>query len=211
MPPVKRRFSTGLPFLDRRLGGGISVSSVVGFLAPPTSQSQLLLRTVTEGRPLLYLSTSHRNETELETWLAAPRHQDASITVEYTPPESLLTNVTDLLQAAPPEAFVVIDSADSLEDAPRVEYVSFLNELKQWLLDHDSVAFLHCLDATDTPSHRSLTFNWVDQAWWLQTQLLSQEISNRLYVTKARADRALEEPIPLVLTDQVRIDTSRNI
>lgn len=56
-----------------------------------------------------------------------------------------------------------------------------------------------------------MTLNRVDQVWWLQLELLSREIRTRLYVTKARAGRALTEPIPLTLTDQVVIDTSRNI
>jgi hypothetical protein len=180
-------------------------------LAPPASQSQLLLRAVTQERPVVYLSTSARNEEELATWLAASPHGRANVTVEYTPPETLLGNVRDLLQAAPSESFLVFDAANPLERTSREEYLAFLHDVKGWVAAHDSVAFFHCLDTTRPPPLRPVTLNWVDQIWWLQMQLLSSDISNKLYVTKARNDRALEEPIPLVLTDQVRIDTSRNI
>lgn len=206
-----RRFSTSLSFLDRRLGGGLPVTSIIGLLAPSASQSQLLLRAVTRRQPLLYISTSWRNEDELERWLATPRRQRDDVTVRYVPPETLVEDLNAHLQAATPESFLVIDAVNPLEQAPRSEYLTFLNDLKQWLVEHDSVAFLHCLDPMAPTARRSLTLNRIDQIWWLQMQLLSQDITNKLYITKARTGQALTEPIPLVLTDQVRIDTSRNI
>lgn len=65
--PDVRRFATGLVFLDRRIDGGLPVGSLVAVLAPPASQSQRLLRAVTGERPLVYLSTSVRDASELES------------------------------------------------------------------------------------------------------------------------------------------------
>lgn len=211
MQRIQRRYSIGLPFLDRRLGGGVSVGTVVSLLAPPASQGQLLLRAVTQERPVVYFSTSSQSEEQLATWLAASHHRRESVTVKYTPPDTLLGDVRDVLQIAPSESFLVFDTINPLERASRDEFLAFLHDVKQWVTAHDSIAFFHCLNTARTPPLRPVTLNWADQIWWLQTQLLSKDIANRLYITKARTDRALEEPIPLVLTDQVRVDTSRNI
>lgn len=110
-----------------------------------------------------------------------------------------------------PPSFLVIDDINALETGARSDYRDLLNDVHTWVREHESVAFLHCFDTADVGPHRSLTLNRVDQVWWLQLQPRSQDIVTKLYVTKARNARALTEPISLIMTDDIRIDTSRTI
>lgn len=206
-----RQFSTGLPFLDRRLNGGIPIGSTVALTAMPSSQSELLLQRVTRGRQLTYLSTLCPDEEELRTSLSAPRRTENEVTVKYVSPDSFLDAPETPLSGLPPESFLVIDPMDILEQGSQAAYLALLNTIVRHARETESVALLHCLDTPSTPPHRPLTLKRVDQVWQLETQAYSQDIKNRLCITKARNSRALTEPIPLVLTDQVRIDTSRNI
>lgn len=194
-----------------RIGGGIPIDTVITLLAPPASQSQLLLRALTSEQPLVYLSTSVRDTDALEAWLGTVRSQSDEVTVLYTPPDSLLDDLPTYLQSAQPESFLVVDDINALEAGQRSKYRNFLNDVHEWTRKQDAIAFLHCLDTVEAGSHRSMTLNRVDQVWWLQLQLLSQDIITKLYITKARSSRALTEPITLIMTDGVRIDTSRRI
>lgn len=206
-----RQFPTGLNFLDMRIGGGIPVDTVLTILAPPASQSQILLRALTSEQPLVYLSTGVRDTDALEAWLAEGRAEPDEVTAIHAPAESLFETLPEHLERAPPESFLVVDEINPLEAGSRSEYRTFLNDLHSWAREEDAVVFLHGLDAPETASLRSLTLNRVDQVWWLQLQLLSQDIATKLYITKARTGRALTEPISLIMTDDVRIDTSRSI
>lgn len=211
MSRPQQRFSTGLPFLDQRLSGGISISSVVALTAPPASQIQLFLREITKEFPLLHISTSCRNEVELESWFesVAGRHND--VIVKHVPPESMRKTLSTYLDEFPEKSMVVIDSVTPLENTSRPEYIAFLNDLKEWTMENDSVVFLTCLETVPPPPLRATTLHRSDHVWFLQMQLLSSEISSRLYITKSRPDKALKEPVPLIITDSVKIDTSRNI
>ena len=206
-----RQFATGLDFLDMRIGGGIPVDTVITLLAPPASQSQLLLRALTSEQPLVYLSTGVRDTEALEAWLAGVRSEPDGVTAVHTPAELLMEDLRDHLEGVPPESFLVVDEINPLETGARSEYRAFLNDLHSWAREEDSVVFLHCLDTPETTPLRSLTLNRVDQVWWLHLQLLSSDITTKLYITKARTSRALTEPIALIMTDDVRINTSRSI
>lgn len=206
-----RQFATGLPFLDRRLSGGIPVGSTVALTAAPSSQSELLLRKFTRGRQLTYLSTVCPDEADLRASLSAPHRTEAEVAIEYVPPDAFLDSPDEHLPSLPPESFLVVDPMNVLEQGDQATYVTLLNTIIRHVRETENVAFLHCLDVPSAPPHRPLTLKRADQVWHLETQTLSKDIKNQLCITKARNGRALTEPIPLVLTDQVRIDTSRNI
>lgn len=61
------------------------------------------------------------------------------------------------------------------------------------------------------PAHRWQTLNRADDVRELEVHALSRDVKTRLLVTKSRYGYSLTEPIPLVLTGRVRIDTSRRI
>ena len=105
----------------------------------------------------------------------------------------------------------MIDPVDALEDASRERYLAVLNAIKERLREADSVGLVHCLDGDRSPANRGLTLKRADQVWELESTVRSQEIRTRLVITKARRGQAFNRPIPLVLSDRVRIDHSRNI
>lgn len=211
MSSLQPRFSTGLQFLDQRLGGGISTSSVVAITAPPASQIQLFLREITTKFPLLHISTSCRDEGELESWFESVPGYRQDVIVKYIPPNSIRETLPTYLGEFPSKSMVVIDSVTPLENTARPAHIAFLNDLKEWAVANDSIVLLSCLDTVPPPPLRATTLHRADHVWVLKVQLQQSEVRNRLYITKSRPDAALEEPIPLALTDSVDIDTSRNI
>lgn len=206
----QRQYSTGLHFLDRRIGGGLEAGSLLAYTAPPESQSELLLREFLMANPTYYVSTT-RPTDEVREWATATRSAEPELTVRHIAPDNLLDGVDELRADFEPESFLIIDSINAIEMASRESYLAFLNDLKELLRRTDSVGVLHCLDLPQNPPRRGLTLHRADQVWQLQVLSLSQEIKNKLLITKARNSRALSQPIDLLLTDRVRVDTSRTI
>lgn len=205
-----RRFSTGLPFLDRRIGGGLTAGCLLALTAPPQSQSELLLRQLVRTRRTLYVSLT-RPAPEVERWATMEGRSGPDRTVLEATPQELLDGSVPLEERLVPECFVIIDRANGLENAERGPYLAFLDRLKTLLHETDSVGVLHCSHRTPSPSRRGLTLDRVDQVWQLELLRLSREIKTRLLVTKSRNGRALREPIDILLTDRVQVDTSRRI
>ena len=83
--------------------------------------------------------------------------------------------------------------------------------MKARLREIDSVGIVHCIEADHAPANRELTLKRADQVWELQTLVRPREIKTQLLVTKARRGMVFDRPIPLVLSDTVRIDHSRYI
>lgn len=207
-----RRFSTGLTFLDRRLDGGIPVGKLLTITAPAGSQSELFLYHFATSQPLRYISTTNPIEDEVERAFESTAITGSiDIEFEYAPPRELLTEPEQYFADILPESFVVIDPADPLEQADDDEYLSLVNMFKQRLRETDSVGIFHGLDTEPIPNNRRLTLKRSDYVWHLEQQFNSREINSRLLLTKARGGRAHPEPVPIVLSDSVHVDTSRNI
>lgn len=209
MAASPRRFSTGLPFLDRQIGGGLEPGELLAFTAPPASQSELLLAELIQARQTAIVSTT-RPEPEVEQWVDA-KEASADTAVRTVDDETLLADPAVATADLTPESFLVVDSADGLETASRERYLEFLNHVKERLRETDSVGVLHCTDQPGNPPQRGLTMHRADNVWQLEVLVLSREIKTRLLVKKARHGRALAEPVPLRLTDRVQVDTSRRI
>lgn len=206
-----RRYTTGLTFLDRRLDGGLPVGNLVAIVAPPSSQSELLLKQLLHTRRTLYVSTM-RPSSEVRDWASAGPELTPTgrpeLSVTARRPESLLDGYEF---DGPSESFFVLDRANGLEDAGQNTYLQFLNDLKRELRRRDCVGFVHCLEADPSPPRRDLTLARADQVWNLEVKPLSREVKNRLVVTKARNSRAPQQPIDITMTDRIKIDTSRRI
>ena len=205
-----RRFSTGLPFLDRRIDGGLATGCLLALTAPPQSQSELLLRQFVVSRRTLYVSLT-RPPPEVRAWATQGTASVPDLAVVDPDPRALLEDAAPIEENVVPECFVIVDQTNPLEAADRGEYLEFLDRLKEVLLDTDSVGVLHCSQRTRSPPRRGLTLDRADQVWQLELLPLSREIKNRLLVTKSRRGRALREPIDVLLTDRVEVDTSRRI
>lgn len=212
MAAPDRRYSTGLTFLDSRLDGGIPIRRLLTLTAPAGSQSELLLYHLATTKPMLYVSTTNPAESELRTAIESTAVSDPlDLEFEHVTPQELLANTDEYLARIRPESFVVVDPIDGLERTEYDRYLSFINDLKRRLRETDSVGILHALDTDPMPESRRLTLKRTDYVWRLEELVHSRAIQNRLLVTKARGGRALTEPIPLVISDHVRVDTSRRI
>lgn len=210
MSSSARRYSTGLPFLDRRIDGGIPAGSLLAIVAPPHSQSELLLKQLLETRRTFFISL-HRPEPEVRRWADAEQRSTPELSVSSPDVSAILEEFPRDTDQFPAESFVVLDRATPLERQSREMYLRFLDSFKRELERTDSTGVLHCPAPESDPKQRDLTLSRADQVWQLELLSLSREIKNRLLVTKSRYTRALREPIDLLLTDQVQIDTSRRI
>lgn len=205
-----RQYSTGLPFLDRRINGGLPAASLLTIVAPPHSQSELLLKQLLQTRRTVFVST-YRPESEVRRWAEAGPGAPLDLSVTRPSVSTLIERPGEVLADLPPESFVVLDRGTPLETESREAYLSFLDVLKTELERTDSTGIIHCPTGETPPAQRDLTLSRADQIWQLELLPLSREIKNRLLVTKSRYTRALREPIDLLLTDEVRVDTSRRI
>lgn len=210
MAEPTRQYSTGLPFLDRRLNGGLRAGSLLALAAPPGSQSELLLAQFLATHRTVYVTTA-RPADEVRSWATTKADSPPELSVTKIAPDEILTSPNKVAELIPPESFCIVDTTNGLETAPREQYLAVLNKLKQRLRETDSVGLLHCVSHESPPPRRTLTLNRADNVWELEVQALSRDLKTRLLVTKSRYGHSLTEPIPLLLTDRVRIDTSRRI
>lgn len=203
------RLTTGLRVLDRSLDGGMPPGSLVALVAPPESQSELLLDAVATAGPALYLTSVRAPAEVRESMEAASRSVDELTVREYGPEE--LRNAADrLLSGLDRRDYVVFDTAERIESLERHARQSVLSYVKEQLRANDAVGVIHCL-GLQKDAERRFTLHRADQVWTLDLVRTSLAIENRLYVTKFRGGAAMTEPVKLRLTDRVNIDTSRDI
>ncbi|WP_436343474.1 RAD55 family ATPase [Natronorubrum sp. FCH18a] len=204
------RLDTGIDVLDRKLDGGLPPGCIVAYTAEPASQSELLLYELTAARGTLYLSTE-RSDDAIRHAIESSPSEVGSPTVRHVTSENPLEEATRLIGALPDGANLIIDTMDVLEDADTDEYVSFLNELKSQMLDTSSIAVLHCLKGDDVPVGRTRTFHAADAVFDLRTETAGSELENHLTIPKFRGGAQPTDAIKLELTEEVAIDTSRDI
>lgn len=203
-------FSTGVRFLDKRLGGGIPAGGMIALITPAGSQSELLFEEIAGEQSVWYLSTMVSDEDELRDIVSPREGTPHDLTVEYITTEKLLEDPTSYIGNIDPESFVIIDTVNGLESTNASQYLSFLNELKEHLRANDSVGILHGLTDEPTPEERPLTLKRADHVWQLELAV-SDRLITRLLIPKSREYQVLTEPLELELIDQVVVDTSRNI
>ncbi|WP_255167015.1 RAD55 family ATPase [Natrononativus amylolyticus] len=204
------RLHTGISVLDRKLDGGLPPGCVVAYTAKPASQSELLLYELTAARGTLYLSTE-RSEALVRHAIDSSKGRVGSPTVRHVSSADPLEEATRFTSAVPEGANLIIDTMDVLERAEPAAYVAFLNRLKEHMLDTGSIAVLHCLKGPEEPANRARTEHLADAVFDLRTNLEGSEIENHLSIPKFRGGGAPTETIKLQLSEQVEIDTSRDI
>lgn len=204
------RLSTGIDPLDRELEGGILAGSVVVLSADPASQSELFLSQLAETRRTFYLTTVHSSST-VKSFLGRAGVDTASHTIKRVDPESPLEHAYDLVKSLPHESNLIVDAMDPLEDADRAEFWSFMNAVRDHLEQTSSLGVLHCMDGRSDPAHRDTTEYMADVVFDLVTEFDGEEITNRLLVPKVRGEAAINSAIKLDLSDEVSVDTSRDI
>ncbi|AEN05180.1 transcriptional regulator [Halolamina sp.] len=204
------RLPTGISVLDRELQGGIPAGSIVLLKADPASQSELFLYELTAARPTLYLTTV-RSEQAVQDAISNAKTRTGSPTVRDVGGDAPLDRANRLVGTLPDESTLIVDVVDTLEQYDRARYRRFLNELQTQMVNTGGIAVLHGLKGDSVPANRALTAHVADVVFDLHTEVNSAEVVNRLIVPKFRGGRALSEPIKLQLTEEVRIDTSRDI
>lgn len=214
---VEGRLSTGSDALDRLLGGGIPSGRMITLVAPPETQGELLLKQLAGARSTLYLST-FRPKWEIQEELAdyvQNRMTDETppidLRVESVSPDGLMDSPGPYLDTLGSESNLIIDSIDEFEVEDRSRYVAFLNKVKAALWETGSLGLFYGMEGTRHHPARTLTLKRSDVVWELRRTVRSNDIDHHLVISKFRGGKALTEPVKLVLTDEVRIDTSRDI
>lgn len=207
---MSSRLSTGIGALDRKLGGGIPPGSIVSLSAPPASQSEQFLSDLTEIRRTLVLTTRRPREV-VERSLSATSTRPEHIAVREIGPNAPLEEIHSLLEPIDGETNLIVDPLDPLEQTNEARFVAFFNAFRSKLASTDSLAILHCLDGTTVPPHRDLTLYMSDVVFELSTAVRGDRLENRLLVPKFRGGYPFDEAVKLELTNEVGIDTSRDI
>ncbi|RDI70353.1 RAD55 family ATPase [Halopelagius longus] len=204
------RLTTGIDVLDRQLDGGIPAGSIVFLGAEPASQSELFLYELTAVRGTLYLTTVRSDAAVLDAVNRTPGTV-GSPTIRDIGGGAPLDSANKLVTELPEGANLIIDVVDVLEETGTARYREFLNELQTHMVNTGGLAVLHGLKTGDAPRNRRYTEHMSDVVFDLQTEVDGSEIENRLAVPKFRGGKAPEETIKLRLSEQVTVDTSRDI
>lgn len=231
--------TTGIEYLDRRIGGGIADGSLVALETPPGSQGELLLKEVATTHDSLYLSTT-RSDADIRGWLEADRGVD----VEYAGTDRLIARGGDAVRewitdavgwsdvhgdddprragAVQLEAVttavvdthrpcIVVDPVNPLERADEEPYQQFLHCLKQRVDGSSGMAFLHVVESASPSDARWLTLQMADEVWRVSVDVRNDHVDYYLSVTKSRHGGVPGKRIKLEMDRSVDIDTSRNI
>jgi hypothetical protein len=209
---VSERLPTGITVLDRQLDGGIPAGSIVFLEADPASQSELFLYELTAVRGTLYLTTI-RSQQAVQDALGRTPGKVGNPTVRDVGGGAPLDSANRLVTSLPEGANLVLDVVDVLEETGTSRYREFLNELQTHMVNTGGLAVLHGLKPTngDAPRNRTYTKHMADVVFDLQTDVGGSDVENRLAVPKFRGGRAPEDTIKLRLSEQVTVDTSRDI
>lgn len=200
----------GFGALDETLDGGLPAGKLSVLEAPAESQSELLLERVSLKHDVLWVTTD-RPAQEVTDQLQAAGDDHAPTAVAEASPSGLLFEGALGRQDVPEGGVVVVDPLDSLETGDRDALLEFLTHLRSAAADRDAAVLLHCRRAEDPPELRSLTLGRVDLVMELDLVFSTKKLESYLVVPKHRGGNARPEPLKLVLTDEVDVDTSRDI
>ncbi len=190
------RLPTGTNEIDRRLGGGLPAGTIVTLVADPASQSEQLLYRATGVRGTLYLSTEQSREN-VRRAIESTSIGSGTPTIRRVAGDEGLDEALTLIDKLPETANLIIDPVNELERHDRSAYVSFLNDLKDQLVETDSIAILHCVD--DDSRNRSATLRVADAVFELETVApgCGSDVEHYLSVPKYRPDAGFTETIPI--------------
>jgi len=201
---------TGMDVLDRQLDGGVPEGSVVAFIAPPASQSELLLYELSNARPTLYLTTE-RTEQAVDDAFERTTAPTGDPRINYVPGDAPLENASQMFRNVNGEANLIVDPVDVLERTDRNRYVNFLNGLQNHMQNIGGLTVLHCLRGSHLPELRDTTEHMADVIFDLSVTVDGSDVETQLAVPKFRGGRAPTETMKLELAERVQIDTSRDI
>lgn len=204
------RVSTRCKLLDKRLNGGIPSASIASLVSSPSSQCSPLFHGFLKDRPWLYVTTyrSHaaiKQELDHLLW--------GNIEVEHVGVERPIKNMHRAMERLDGACNIMVDTMNPLESNGRIrQYTKLLNGLKEYLIETDKIALLHCTEYERTPPQlRETTLTVSDVVLELETVVEGREIKNHLRVPKCRRMQSIDQVIKLDLGKDVTVDTSHNI
>jgi archaellum biogenesis ATPase FlaH len=200
---------TGIDVLDRKLDGGVPPGSLALLSADPASQSEQFLYELTAPRPTVYLTTARSVRavrTAMETAGGA-----LDTTELHAIGQRSLKETYEVICESRPQSTIIVDTVDMLETASTQEFLHFLNDVRDEMAEKDSFVVLHGLDGRKVPVQRDVTEYLADIIFELSTEVRGESIENRLIVPKFRGGAPFDETVKLELTQEVAIDTSRDI
>lgn len=200
---------TGIPVVDDHLDGGLPAGTMTAVVAPPETQSELLLYRLAAERPTLYLSTRRSQESVQDAFHRADVDIADSM-IAYADPDAEIDDVGSTISRVGTEHNLIVDPANPIEQWDTGDYQQFLDRLHTYVRRTGSIAVLHC-HATTEPAGREVTLGIADVVFELERTVRGDAVESSLLVSKFRGGRALTEPIRLELTDDVSVDTSRNL
>lgn len=194
---------TGTAELDARLGGGLEPGSIVALVASPASQAEHLLYRASDVRGTLYLSTD-RSRDAVRRAIESASSGGTPPTIRHVGGEDALEAARSLVDKLPDAANLIVDPIDTLECRDRGAYVSFLDALKERMVETDGLAILSCLD--DPPANRAATLRAADAVFELETVSgdPGADVEHYLSVPKYRAEAGFGETISLSFDGNVR-------
>ncbi|APX97347.1 DUF7125 family protein [Natronorubrum daqingense] len=196
------RLPTGIAPLDRHLGGGLVPGSVLAVTAEPASQSEHLVYEATAPRGTLYLTTD-RSADNVRRALETTTVDTGTPTIRRVTGDDRLEDATAFIEKLPTGATLVVDVMGPLERHGREAYVSFLNDLKDRLVETESIALLHCLEGAVRPEHRIATIHAADAVVAVESapSVRDSASGRELTIRKCRHERVSSAPIDLEGTD----------
>lgn len=206
---TQERLETGVPVVDEHLDGGLPSGTITAVVAPPGTQSELLLYQLAAQRPTLYLSTRRNEESVRDAFERADLDIEDSM-IAYADPDADLDEVGSTISRVGAEHNLIIDPANPLERWDPQVYQQFLNRLHTYIRRTESIAVVHCHTAGDALG-REVTLGIADVVLRLDQTVSADTVESTLVVSKFRGGRALTEPITLELTDDVTVDTTRKV
>lgn len=214
------RLTTGITELDRRFsdvgepGQGLPPGSIVAVQSPPEAQCDSLIAAGIDERETVYFTTVRSEAAIRESLDRVADDPDIGGIVDVTG-EDATGRITDALADLGDGEDVIVEVVDVIEEAATTgEYVAFLDELTERLVETDSVALLHGLEDGHTPRNRRYTLEAAHFVWNLRTKREEgRTLTYTLSIPKARGvtldedDRLLE----VDLGNDFYIDDTRNI
>lgn len=154
---ANNRLTTMIRMLDQELEGGIPPGRMLSLVAPPETQSELIVKEIAINRPTRYIST-FRPEWEVREELNDHLQQtdderllDNELDINYVDPKRLLAEPREYIGDIPKGSNLIIDSINEFELEDRRRYVEFLNAVKEVLWDTGSVGLFYGIDEDETP------------------------------------------------------------
>lgn len=215
---TQAQYKTGVSVLDETLPGGIPEGGIVLLNTDPESKGERFLHYLIDGQSCGYITTSGSGEgVKSELMKSGVDHTGVDArSVGYTNPAN---EIQKSLGELAEKDIIVIDSINPLEDNnitdPEV-YRQMLTEIQKHTRRMGGYVILRRLRPPDVDSQDGLYLadTLVDYILSITQRINGSEVEDYLHIPKARATangEYFDKEYKLVITDEVVIDTSRDI